>query len=202
MGFLNILLTKGNSMVSRKSWRERLALRLGRWLALRHREVNAAAGALISPDAYLNPRNGHIEIGENVCIAPGAVIQGNVRIGRDSSVQYHSVLTGYGSPDDPSGLISIGNGVRIAPQCVMVAANHIFDDPNTPIHCQGLRFKPITIEDDVWIGANCNIMAGVTIGCGSVIGGGSVVTRSIPPYSIAVGSPARVIKSRLPALPQ
>lgn len=54
--------------------------------------------------------------------------------------------------------------------------------------------KPITIEHDVWIGAGCMILKGVTIGARSVIGAGSVVTKSIPPDCIAAGNPARVIR--------
>ena len=54
----------------------------------------------------------------------------------------------------------------------------------------------VTVEDDVWIGSNCVILPGVTIGCGSVIGAGAVVTKDIPPYSIAVGVPAKVLKQR------
>jgi len=54
--------------------------------------------------------------------------------------------------------------------------------------------KQISIADDVWIGANCVVTAGVTIGKHAVIGAGSVVTKDIPPFSVAVGNPARVIK--------
>lgn len=62
---------------------------------------------------------------------------------------------------------------------------------------QGLSLAPITVEDDVWIGSRVNIMAGVTVGRGSVIGAGAVVTHDVPPYSVCVGCPARVIKNRL-----
>ena len=56
--------------------------------------------------------------------------------------------------------------------------------------------KPVTIEDDVWIGAGVRVMDGVRIGRGSVIGAGAVVTKSIPPNSVAVGMPARVVGQR------
>ena len=55
---------------------------------------------------------------------------------------------------------------------------------------------PVIIEDDVWIGARAIILPGVIIGKGSVIGAGAVVAKSIPPYSVAVGNPARVVKTR------
>jgi acetyltransferase-like isoleucine patch superfamily enzyme len=55
--------------------------------------------------------------------------------------------------------------------------------------------KPIILEDDVWLGARVIVLKGVTIGQGAVIGAGSVVTRDIPPHSVAVGQPARVVKT-------
>jgi acetyltransferase-like isoleucine patch superfamily enzyme len=55
---------------------------------------------------------------------------------------------------------------------------------------------PIVIEDDVWIGARAILLAGVRVGTGSVIGAGSVVTRDVPPYSVAAGSPCRVLRAR------
>ena len=79
----------------------------------------------------------------------------------------------------------------------MIAANHIFENPNVLIREQGLEYSPIIINDDVWIGSRVNILAGVNVGSGSVIGAGSVVTKDIPPYSIAIGVPAKVIKRRI-----
>lgn len=63
------------------------------------------------------------------------------------------------------------------------------DDPQTCV-----QSAPVTIEDDVWVGANCIILKGVTIGARSVIGAGSIVTKSIPADSIAAGNPCRVIR--------
>ncbi len=129
-------------------------------------------------------------------IAIGVLLQGNVTIGRNCSIQAYSNIVGYGTPDSPGGLIAIGNDVRIASHAILIAGNHRFADPDKPIRMQGVEFAPITIEDDVWIAGRVNITAGVTIGRGSVIGGGSVVTKDIPPYSVAVGVPARVIRRR------
>ena len=74
--------------------------------------------------------------------------------------------------------------------------NHIYDDPKISIRLQGIRANGIKIEDDVWLGVGSTVLDGVTIGKGSVIGAGAVVTKNIPPYSVAVGVPANVIKER------
>ena len=74
--------------------------------------------------------------------------------------------------------------------------DHGFDDAEQRIMDQGFVVGEVIIEDDVWIGTGAIINKGVRIGKGSVIGSGSVVTQNIPPYSIAVGVPCRVIKSR------
>ncbi len=187
---------EGNCMVQNKTLRQRAALLWGRHLAKRHKGVNVDKSALISPDARINPRGGKINIGKSTTIAPGAAIQGCVSLGDNTSVQYHSMLIGYTAPDGENGSVVIGNNVRIAAYTVMIAANHNFSDLDKPICRQGLSYAPIRIENDVWIGSRVNIMAGVTIGTGSVIGAGAVVTHDIPPYSVAVGCPARVIKSR------
>ena len=73
--------------------------------------------------------------------------------------------------------------------------NHLYEDvQRRPIHAQGVSTAPIVIEDNSWIGANVVVVAGVTIGKHAVIAAGSIVTKDIPPYSVAVGNPARVIK--------
>lgn len=176
--------------------RGRLCLWFGRRLALRQQHVTIPASCRIHPEARIHPRNGSIRFGEDCSVALGAVVQGNVTLGDHCSIQAYTMLVGYGTRDKPAGEIRIGNYVRIAPQVMMIAGDHIFSDPAKPIHKQGLKLAPIIIEDDVWIAGRVNITAGVTIGKGSVIGGGSVVTRDIPPYSIAVGIPAKVVKKR------
>jgi acetyltransferase-like isoleucine patch superfamily enzyme len=72
----------------------------------------------------------------------------------------------------------------------------VFDEVDKTIKEQGVKKEFITIEDDCWIAANSVILAGVTIGKGSVVAAGSIVTKDIPPYSVVAGVPARVIKSR------
>ncbi|RXZ67771.1 sugar O-acetyltransferase [Agromyces albus] len=88
--------------------------------------------------------------------------------------------------------IRIGNGVMIAPSVTLTTTGH-------PVHpdlrVDFRRFSaPIVIEDKVWIGSNVVVLPGVTIGYGAVIGAGSVVTRDIPPMTVAVGTPCRVVR--------
>jgi acetyltransferase-like isoleucine patch superfamily enzyme len=186
----------GMSMPEKRTWGQRLALWFGRRLATRHRHVRAHPTCRLSPQAHIHPRRGAISLGSHTTVALGAIVQGNVSLGDHTSVQAYSVLVGYGGREDPTGQIRIGSHVRIAPQVMMIAANHVFADPERPIHGQGLEHAPIVVQDDVWIGGRVNVIAGVTIGRGSVIGAGAVVTRDIPPYSTAMGVPARVIGTR------
>ena len=92
------------------------------------------------------------------------------------------------------GPVTIGNDIRLAQNITVSGLNHSYADVNLPIHAQGVSTAPIVIEDESWIGANVVIVAGVTVGKHCIIAAGSVVTKNIPPYSVAVGNPARVIK--------
>jgi acetyltransferase-like isoleucine patch superfamily enzyme len=92
------------------------------------------------------------------------------------------------------GPVTIGNDIRLAQNVTLSGLNHNYTDVNIPIHAQGVSTAPIVIEDETWIGANVVIVAGVTIGKHCIIAAGSIVTKSIPPYSVAVGNPARVLK--------
>jgi acetyltransferase-like isoleucine patch superfamily enzyme len=102
---------------------------------------------------------------------------------------------------DGPGFIKIGRDCTIASYSTLVAGNHHFSDRSRPIREQGMSYKGITVEDDCWLGSGVRVLDGVTIGRGSVIGAGSVVTKDIPPYSIAVGVPAKVIGEREQGMP-
>ena len=95
------------------------------------------------------------------------------------------------------GRITMGDYVRIAPKASIIADNHNHADVLRPIQQQGTSGKGITIGDDVWIGANSCLLDGITVGSHSIIGAGAVVTKDVPPYSVAGGSPAKLLKNRL-----
>ena len=92
------------------------------------------------------------------------------------------------------GPVTIGNHVNLAQGITMTALNHNFEDSKKRIDEQGISTSPVTIEDDVWIGANAVVLPGVTIGSHSVVAAGAVVTKDVPPHSLVAGVPAKVIK--------
>ena len=95
-----------------------------------------------------------------------------------------------------SGKITIGKHVMMGPRVSIYAENHVFDNPDILMKDQGVEKKEVIIEDDCWIASNSIILAGVTIGKGSLIAAGSVVTENVAPYSVVAGVPAKWIKSR------
>lgn len=106
--------------------------------------------------------------------------------------------SGIGSNARLIGPVTIGDDVMMGPRVTILTRNHAFADTTRPMIEQGPGgLYPVAIGDDVWIGMSAIILPGVTIERGAVVGAGAVVTKNIPAYAIAVGNPARVIKSRL-----
>lgn len=92
------------------------------------------------------------------------------------------------------GPVTIGNDVRIAQNVVMSGLNHKYEDVSLPISEQGVTTNRIVVEDETWIGANCVILPGVTVGRHSVVAAGSIVRRNVPACSVVAGNPAQVMK--------
>ena len=110
---------------------------------------------------------------------------GDVIIGDHTRIGLHNTIIGP---------VDIGNHVNLAQGITVTALNHNFSDTNKRIDEQGVSTNPVTIEDDVWVGANAVILPGVTIGEHSVVAAGAVVTKDVPPHSLVAGVPAKVIK--------
>ena len=110
---------------------------------------------------------------------------GDVVIGDHTRIGLHNTVIGP---------VKIGNHVNFAQGITVTALNHNFADANKRIDEQGVSTNPVTIEDDVWVGANAVILPGVKIGNHCVVAAGAVVTKDVPPHSLAAGVPAKVIK--------
>ena len=111
---------------------------------------------------------------------------GDVIIGDHTRIGLHNTIIGP---------VTIGSHVNLAQGITVTALNHNFDDPTHRIDEQGVSTKPVTINDDVWIGANAVILPGVTIGRHCVVAAGAVVTKDVPDNTLVGGVPAKVIKS-------
>jgi len=130
----------------------------------------------------------HFHLGDNSTIEDFSVINngvGDIYIGDRTRIGLGCTLIGP---------VRIGNDVGVAQGVVLTGLNHNYEDITMPISKQGVSVAPIVVEDEVWLGANCVILAGTTIGKHSIVAAGSVITKNVPPYSLAFGNPARVIR--------
>jgi acetyltransferase-like isoleucine patch superfamily enzyme len=139
-------------------------------------------------NVFLGRRNGLHEAGEGV------------QLGRESTVAgaWLGHFASFGPRTAFNGPVVVGDLTMLSSEVQVIGQDHVADDAALPMRVNfPTRPRPVTvIEADCWIGSRVTIMEGVRIGRGSVIGAASVVTKSIPPYSIAVGVPARVIRAR------
>ena len=135
--------------------------------------ITIGDGAIIGRNTIVSCKGGSIEIGDNTNISANCMLISETRL-------------------------SIGSNVLIAGMCYVIAGgNHGIERTDIPIIAQPMVSKGgVRIEDNCWLGANVTVLDGVTIGRDSVIGAGSVVRRDIPEFTVAVGSPATVVKKR------
>jgi acetyltransferase-like isoleucine patch superfamily enzyme len=172
----------------------------GHGVTIRHgRHIQAGRSLLLGDGVLLDAfsRRG-IVLGHNVSIARGAALvctgvaarpgEGIV-VGDRTGVGDHCYFWGQGG-------IDIGSDVLFGPGVRIFSENHRFDRVDVVIREQGEERARVLIEDDCWIGGGATVLAGVTIGRGSVVAAGSVVTRNVPPGSVVAGVPARVQQTR------
>ena len=126
---------------------------------------------------------GNYSVIEDYCCINNAV--GEIHIGDRTRIGLHNTIIGP---------VRIGNDANLAQGVVVSGLNHNYKDTTYTISKQGVYTSPIIIEDDVWIGGNSCINQGITIGTHCVIASGSVVTKSVPSYSVVGGNPARILK--------
>lgn len=162
--------------------------------------------SILDPRAYLHVfkvinyyNYAHVEplriakIGPNAAISPNAVFSNPERISAGMGLRLGARCHLWAGPE--TGRIRIGNNVLFGPDVMVTAANYRFND-GSPVTEQAMDEADVEIGDDVWLGTRAIVLPGVTIGNGAIIGAGAVVTRSVPPFSIAVGVPARVVGTR------
>jgi len=163
-------------------------------------------GSLLDPRSYLQllrlvhyyayshaRERGKMTLGRGVRLAPNVSISNGERIEIGPFARIGARCTLWAG--DSTGRISIGEHALFAPEVFLTASNYAFD-LGEPVTQQPKREEDIVIGRDVWLGARVIVVAGVTIGDGCIVGAGSVVTRSLDPYTIAVGSPARPVGTR------
>jgi acetyltransferase-like isoleucine patch superfamily enzyme len=138
-----------------------------------------------------HPEN--VYLGRNVYVGHYAILKGyyknRLEIGDESWIGQQCFLHSAGG-------LRIGSQVGVGPGVRILTSQHTEAGREIPIYNAPVEFKPVIIEDGADIGANAVILPGVTIGRGAQIGAGAVVTRNIPAFTIAAGSPAKVLRAR------
>ena len=126
----------------------------------------------------------HISKGASIHMGCRLYHPWNISIGPHSVVNPSCILDGRAG-------LSIGRNVSISEQCIVLSLEH--DPDSSSFESRGCK---TTIEDDVWIGMRAIVLPGIRVGCGAVVGAGSVVTKDVAPFDVVCGNPARVIKQR------
>lgn len=162
------------------------------------RVAYAATAKLLPQSCYCRPamllrgffaRRICASAGKGINIDRGATFAASVTIGDDS---------GIGKDCELHGEVHIGDYVMMAPECIFYTRNHETSGLGVPMGQQGETApRAIYVGDDVWLGRRVMVMPGVHIGDHCIIAAGAVVTKDIPPFSIAGGVPAKVMGSRL-----
>ena len=131
------------------------------------------------------------KVGKGVTFYPGIKINPaiNLSIGNYVDLAWGVIITTKGG-------VEIGDRALIGYRTQIISANHVIPENKGSIFGAGHIAKKVIIKKDVWIGANCIITSGVTIGEGSVVAAGSVVTKDVTPFTIVGGVPAKIIKER------
>ncbi len=157
--------------------------------------ISIGNNVLIDDHATLIARgHGGISIGSNIHINDRAYLdtereEGYIIVHNDVYIGTGTTLFGH------SGM-EIGEHALLAQNITITPYSHIFEDPDDYIINQGGHTRKVTIGKDAYLGMNVCVLYSADVGQGSVIGSGSVVVKSIPPYSVAVGNPAKVIRKR------
>ena len=169
-----------NQVETRPRWYVRLLAPL-----YQHRGKHSVIHRSVRMDTppYRQFRLGAYSVVESFACINNAV--GDVIIGDYTRIGLHNTIIGP---------VTIGSHVNLAQGITVTALNHNFEDTNQHIDEQGISTTPVSIGDDVWIGANAVILPGVHVGNHCVVAAGAVVTKDVPAHSLVAGVPAKIIK--------
>lgn len=131
----------------------------------------------------------NVSIGNNVFLNYGVYLEA----GQEIEIGDNTHFAPYGVAYGP---LKVGNNCAFAAHVVLASVGHSYHDASIPMVQLPAQSKKIIIKDNVWLGANAVVVGGVTIGTGSIIGAGAVVTKDVAPYSVMGGVPAKLIRKR------
>jgi acetyltransferase-like isoleucine patch superfamily enzyme len=144
-------------------------------------------------EVYARPGYGRLVIGRFVHIGEGTSIrchEGNLRIGDKVVFGRYDTVNCYLD-------VEIGATTIVADWAYVTDFDHNFDDITIPIKDQGIAKSPVRIGPDVWIGTKVTVLRGAFVGQGSVLAAHAVITKEVPPYSVVVGVPGRIVRNRI-----
>lgn len=142
---------------------------------------------------FYQRKHGKIKINSKTQISQGVILDcwgGDITISENVFIGPYTVIYGHGG-------VMIGKDTLISMHCRILSSNHTIPDKNCRIRSKADILLPVTIGEDVWLGAGATVLGGVTVGDGCVVGAGAVVNKDLPPYSVAIGVPAKVVRTRL-----
>lgn len=188
-------LTRAEALLWLQKWRHYQRPRQPWNRALLHLELarrQAFARGIVHGNALQMLREGRLTVGPHALFEPGVWLTsatGRIRIGSGAILNLNVMVAAVERTE-------VGDHCMLANGCLLTDGDHRFDDFDVPVPWQGFTTKgPTILEDNVWLGANVVVTSGVRIGRRSVIGANSVVTQDVPPFSIAAGAPAKVVKA-------
>jgi acetyltransferase-like isoleucine patch superfamily enzyme len=159
--------------------------------------ITSSSNQIFDYARIIFPENGKLILSKGSWIGHNVLVNAkNVKLGKYSGIHSFGIVTGD---------VSIGDYVMIAKNSFISSGKHLYEEmPYLPIKMEDTLYvknngeysNSINIHDDVWIGVNCVVMPGVTIGKGAVIGSNSVITKDVEPYHVMAGNPVKLIKKR------
>jgi acetyltransferase-like isoleucine patch superfamily enzyme len=184
-------------MIRHRAWTPWYLIRYWRFLVFKLRNPHIITEGFVflgkNVELYARRGYGRLVLGRWVHIGQGNAIrahEGSLRIGDKCVFGKDNTVNCYLD-------IEFGAATIVADWVYVCDFDHVFSDITVPIKDQGIVKSPVRIGPDVWVGTKVTVLRGVTVGQGTVLAAHTVVNKDLPPYSVAVGVPARVVRDRV-----